>query len=245
MFVNFKKMNKYKINSYLELFRIKDYYKNITVILGFIFALYYINFIYDFSLILKLLIALILSCFVSSSNYIMNSITDINFDKLHPLKKHRPLVIKKISLNNAYFIMFFLLVLNLLFSLIFLNNYITFMLLILFIAAIFYNIKPIRLKDKPYLDVISESINNPIRFLIGWFIITDVFPNIYILLLVWSLACILMTIKRILELKKFNNKLYNYRYVFRYYSFNSLIIATIIYSIISLLLMVFLVLQWV
>ncbi len=44
----------------------------------------------------------------------------------------------------------------------------------LFIACIFalqgvvYNVPPFRTKDRPYLDVISESINNPIRLTIGW-----------------------------------------------------------------------------
>jgi len=36
-----------------------------------------------------------------------------------------------------------------------------------------YNIPPIRTKKKVYLDVISESINNPIRLVLGWFIITS------------------------------------------------------------------------
>jgi hypothetical protein len=33
-----------------------------------------------------------------------------------------------------------------------------------------YNIPPIRSKDVPYIDVLSESINNPLRMLAGWFI---------------------------------------------------------------------------
>ena len=32
-----------------------------------------------------------------------------------------------------------------------------------------YNIPPIRTKDHAYVDVLSESINNPIRFLVGWY----------------------------------------------------------------------------
>ena len=35
-----------------------------------------------------------------------------------------------------------------------------------------YNVKPFRFKDIVYLDVIIESLNNPIRFL-GWFIVVD------------------------------------------------------------------------
>ena len=37
-----------------------------------------------------------------------------------------------------------------------------------------YNIPPVRSKDLPYVDVLSEAINNPIRMLAGWFIVTSV-----------------------------------------------------------------------
>jgi hypothetical protein len=36
------------------------------------------------------------------------------------------------------------------------------------LQGIVYNVRPLRTKDKPYLDVISESINNPLRLTIGW-----------------------------------------------------------------------------
>src|SRR3546814_12282474 len=31
-----------------------------------------------------------------------------------------------------------------------------------------YNVPPLRTKDVPYLDVLSESVNNPLRLAIGW-----------------------------------------------------------------------------
>ena len=34
-----------------------------------------------------------------------------------------------------------------------------------------YNIPPVRTKDKPFLDVLSESVNNPLRLLSGWYIV--------------------------------------------------------------------------
>lgn len=35
-----------------------------------------------------------------------------------------------------------------------------------------YNIKPLRTKDVPYLDVLTESVNNPLR-LLGWYRVTS------------------------------------------------------------------------
>ena len=43
----------------------------------------------------------------------------------------------------------------------------------LLVMGIIYNVKPLRTKDIPFLDVISESVNNMIRLLLGWFIVTD------------------------------------------------------------------------
>lgn len=41
------------------------------------------------------------------------------------------------------------------------------------IQGVFYNVPPLRTKNKAYLDVISESINNPLRLMIGWAMIDD------------------------------------------------------------------------
>ena len=37
----------------------------------------------------------------------------------------------------------------------------------LFVMGILYNVKPFRTKEIPYVDVLSESVNNAIRLLIG------------------------------------------------------------------------------
>jgi decaprenyl-phosphate phosphoribosyltransferase len=39
----------------------------------------------------------------------------------------------------------------------------------LWIMGCIYNIPPVRSKDKPYFDVLSESVNNPIRLMLGWY----------------------------------------------------------------------------
>ena len=48
-----------------------------------------------------------------------------------------------------------------------------FSLAILMGCALLYNLPPIRLKDKAFLDVISESINNPLRLWLGWFAVAS------------------------------------------------------------------------
>src|SRR5438309_2292720 len=41
--------------------------------------------------------------------------------------------------------------------------------LALLVMGCIYNIPPVRSKDLPYADVLSESINNPLRLMLGWF----------------------------------------------------------------------------
>jgi 4-hydroxybenzoate polyprenyltransferase len=224
------------MNAKLELLRMNYWYRNITVIIGIVFAIFIFNLSLSQSILINSIIITLLACLISSASYSLNAITDIDFDKKHPIKSQRPLPSKRIKIKDAVAVTFFLLIISLLFSYLFFSLETTAYLFLLFVAAIFYNIKPIRLKDIPYVDVLSESINNPIRFLIGWSILTDKFPGILILLLVWFSAGFLMTKKRLGELIELKQKSVRYRKVFKYYSKKSLEIAMSIYLLISLML---------
>ena len=75
-------------------------------------------------------------------------------------------------------------------------------LLTLTIAGFLYNVPPVRVKDIPILDSTIESANNPIRFLIGWHIISGEFAPITLLISWWAFGNFLMVGKRVAE-KKF------------------------------------------
>lgn len=223
------------MNAYIELLRLNEWYKNITVILGTLFAVFILDENLNEGLFFSAAAITLIACIVSSANYVLNAITDRNCDKKHPLKRIRPLPTKRIAVKKAYLFMAVLLIISLLSSFLLFKLKMTLLLLILFIAAVFYNTEPIRLKDIPYADVLSESVNNPIRFLAGWFVVTSSFPDIFLLLLVWSLGCLLMTRKRFEELRQYKQKARQYRAVFRYYTLTSLARAMIIYALISIL----------
>ena len=73
-------------------------------------------------------------------------------------------------------------------------------LLALWVMGCIYNIPPVRTKDSPYVDVLSESINNPLRMLAGWFIVDDAsFRPASLLLSYWMVGCYFMAIKRYAE----------------------------------------------
>ena len=64
--------------------------------------------------------------------------------------------------------------------------------LALWVMGVLYNVKPIRTKELPYLDVLSESINNPIRLFLGWFpLIPDRVPPLSLVLSYWMVGRLL------------------------------------------------------
>ena len=68
----------------------------------------------------------------------------------------------------------------------------------LWVMGCIYNLPPVRSKDVPYVDVLSEAINNPIRMLAGWFIVEPhaVAPA-SLLLSYWMVGCYFMAMKRL------------------------------------------------
>ena len=70
----------------------------------------------------------------------------------------------------------------------------------LLVMGLIYNVPPIRTKDKVFLDILSKSINNPIRFLSGWFIVAPAYvPPTSVLLAYWMGGAFLMAVKRYSE----------------------------------------------
>ena len=48
------------------------------------------------------------------------------------------------------------------------NAFLSSIRLALLVMGVLYNVRPFRTKDRIYLDVLSESINNPLRLMLGW-----------------------------------------------------------------------------
>jgi decaprenyl-phosphate phosphoribosyltransferase len=110
-------------------------------------------------------------------------------------------------------------------------------LLALLVAGFIYNIKPIRTKDIPFLDSISESANNPIRFLIGWFAFAspEIWPPLSILLCWWAFGNFLMIAKRLSEFRLLKERAGDYRNSLRRYSERALMFGMALSAIIFFL----------
>ena len=76
------------------------------------------------------------------------------------------------------------------------------------LSGVVYNVKPIRAKDIPYIDVIIESFNNPVRFYIGWLSVQDgILIPLSLIIAYWTFGAFLMTCKRITDYKKFDDSI--------------------------------------
>jgi decaprenyl-phosphate phosphoribosyltransferase len=150
----------------------------------------------------KLLLAFVLTWMVSTANYIVNEITDAPFDAHHPQKKHRPLVAKEISVPILIGVWALLVASALGIAYFAFHASFVWSLGALLLAGLLYNVPPLRVKDLPYLDSTLESANNPIRFLVGWYVLAAAFPPLSLLAAWWAFGNFLMIGKRVAE-KKF------------------------------------------
>jgi hypothetical protein len=103
----------------------------------------------------------------------------------------------------------------------------------LWVMGLVYNVRPIRSKEVPYLDVLSESVNNPIRLVLGWFVVTaSTVPPVSLLVAYWMVRAFFMASKRFAEYRSINNKerAAAYRNSFRYYDDNRLLVSMFVYA---------------
>ena len=194
--------------------------------LGFCFApnteINYINFV----------IILLSIVFVSSANYVLNEWCDRIPDSFHPLKKSRPIPSGKLGFIDVFATYFFLLTIVL--SILFIYKVILIVKIIIFcilINGILYNHLPFRFKDKVFLDVFSESINNPLRFMAGWLAVSYAYPPLTLILGVWLSGYFLMNCKRINEILTWrgtNQEMEKYRPSLIRYTENKLILISFI-----------------
>jgi decaprenyl-phosphate phosphoribosyltransferase len=185
------------------------------------------------SLILDLVIAIAATCAIVSANYTINEWLDAETDKFHPKKKFRPSVQGDVSAPGVYsqWVLLSIIGIGLALSL---NFQFTIYALALLIMGIIYNVKPIRSKDRVHLDTLSESINNPLRFMLGWSAVgTEWLPPVSILVIYWMGGAYLMAIKRYAEYRHIGDSEIAglYRRSFRFYSEESLLLAAFFYAL--------------
>lgn len=213
--------------------RINHWFKNLFVIAGWLLARYYSPCNVSWSDVVLLLIGVLLACMVSSVNYMVNEATDARYDRLHPYKKDRPIASGLIKPQELVGIGSLMLSVAIAMGFGLFNYRFGLILAGLFGAGIIYNVPPIRTKDIPFLDTAIESMNFPIRLSLGWFLsdhITSA-PNVILIVVFWTLGAMLMTGKRVAEVRRLGDLSKVYRPAFRFFSQTSLLLVITVYAL--------------
>jgi len=222
------------LGDYVSVMRPDHWLKNLFIFFGSAVALVLLELPLDARNVILSIYCLVPACLVASANYILNEILDAPFDRLHPTKHARSVAAGIVKEGILWALMVALLVLAFAISWPIFNASYLAALLLLFLSGLVYNVPPLRLKDRAFLDVIAESFNNPIRLWLGWYAISPAtsFPPLSIVLAWWMFGALLMTGKRYAEYKFIGDRERSgsYRKSFQTYTDKSLLIAMVTYA---------------
>jgi 4-hydroxybenzoate polyprenyltransferase len=212
--------------------RPKQWIKNVFVFPAILFSKEFLEqsadgFTLDWGDIFNVVMVFILFCLVSSCVYIINDIMDVEEDRLHPKKRHRPIASGYVSIRLALFVLIIILVISIAISLLF-NFRTQITVFVYFTMNILYSIK---LKRVPVLDIFVLATGFLLRSVGGAFAINVIMTN-------WFLVCIFMLSLMIGSIKRrgeFSIEKSGQRHVMKKYNLQILNLFVALSSISTLL----------
>lgn len=177
---------------YFNLLRIPQWIKNFFVFVPLVFS----QNLFEQNYVKLSMLGFFIFSFASSSIYIINDLIDIDEDKVHPVKKFRPIPSGLISKSNAVLAAVILAAIS--FSLLpFTNLYFSITVFSYFAITILYSVG---LKNIVILDVFTIAVGFILRILGGAFII-NVEISSWLMLTTMFISLFLAVMKRRSELK--------------------------------------------
>ena len=229
--------NKASFKDYLSIARFDHSTKHIFIIPGLVFA-YLLRGVHSSNLLWDICLGLVAAISIASANYVINEWLDKDFDKHHPTKSERVAV--QFELNGKLvFVEWLIFCLIGLVSAYLSSKAMFYVALVFALQGLVYNVPPIRSKDRAFLDVVSESINNPIRLMIGWSMVDPTtFPPASIILSYYLGGAFLMAAKRLSEYREIvashgKELLVKYRASFSGYTEIKLTVSCFVYAMLS------------
>jgi decaprenyl-phosphate phosphoribosyltransferase len=221
-----------RLRAHLAIARLDHSIKNLFVLPGIIVPLSIYPGLLTWRLTETLAWAFLAITLVACSNYVLNEVLDAPFDRLHPTKKNRPAALGLVNIPLAYaqWILMMLAGVAIGWTI---SRPFAVTALALWVMGCVYNIPPLRTKDVPYLDVLTESVNNPLRMLLGWYAVAAwLVPPLSLLVCYWMIGCYFMALKRFSELRELGEggMAGAYRASFKRYTQESLLVSVVFYA---------------
>ncbi|MBU1017156.1 decaprenyl-phosphate phosphoribosyltransferase [Patescibacteria group bacterium] len=141
--------------------RPRQWIKNISLFAAITFS----GYLFDAGIFLKTFLAFLIFCLLSSATYLINDIHDASSDKLHPIKKNRPIPSGKLSVALARMSSIIFLSVSLLMALL-INPFFFFICFSYLSLQIIYTYK---LRNVIILDALAVSLGFIFRVLAGGF----------------------------------------------------------------------------
>ncbi len=226
-----------RLKAHIEIARPDHIVKNVFVLPGILIPLSFDTRLIGVSLVPQVLLGLVAVCLVACSNYVINELLDAPYDRFHPTKRNRPVPSGKVNISAAWvqWLLMFLagVVIGWQVSQLFAVT-----LGALWLMGIAYNVPPIRTKDIVVIDVMSEAANNPLRMLLGWFMVTTaMLPPVSLLVAYWMVGCYFMALKRFSEHRELHNQeiAVAYRRSLGAYTERTLLVSVMFYAATAML----------
>ena len=226
-----------RLLGHIAIARIDHWFKNVFVLPGMVAAIGVDPHHVAPNIVLRTLFGLASVSLVASSNYVINEVLDAPSDRAHPTKFARPVPSGKVSIPLAY-VQWIALMLAGVWLGCQVSRAFSITVAVLWIMGCVYNIPPLRAKDLPYIDVLCESVNNPLRLLAGWFIAgTASVAPASLLLSYWMVGCYFMGMKRFAEYRDIANpkRAAMYRKSFGHYTEERLLVSIMFYGTAAML----------
>lgn len=150
-----------KLKNILKLMRIKHYLKNGLIFLPLIFN----SQLFEIKPLLMTFYGFISFCLISSAVYVINDIKDVEKDRMHKIKKNRPIASGAISIKEAILLFIVLTISSLCINVFIIKEFSSILLISLYlILNIMYSLG---LKNIPIIDVVILVSGFVIRVIYG------------------------------------------------------------------------------
>lgn len=156
-----------KLKNYVRLMRLKHCIKNVLIWLPLVFS----GSLFNIQKLGNAVLGFIAFTFMASAVYIVNDIQDAPKDRLHPVKKNRPIASGAVSVNEGKILFALCIALSLLLNYLTHSTTGTYVCLIVYLVVnIFYSNG---LKNVPILDIVILTSGFLIRLIYGG-LVTDI-----------------------------------------------------------------------